>query len=544
MIKDADRKTWKYFARQKIMKKCIAVPVVFLLFVSLSIVCPAKGVAARKNTTSMETDMIRIVWSRGAKYFTDWKVRGPGDEAAAEKNWHSLVTVGLDDQAMSRHLALSGKSGKDWIGYRKEDSCAVAENSYLDGQLLVQRRLCKSKDPYRLHLEISIQNISDRMLTDSALAVLLGPGLGEYPAEGLGIAEGLYSYVKPAVFIDGKVLSVNIDAAGEEKRIDLKDRNWQWAGLQSRYFAMLLAPLDAPACRAIEYRLTESFQTSQLPPRYLPETTIYLDTAGLKPKETIENRFIVFSGPKNAAALGGGANDFRELLFSGQWQWMRMLCFALLWVLAAIHAVIPNWGVSILVLALLVRVMIYPLAGKMMAGQQAFASVQQLIGPRIKEIKKQYSGEEQSEKILALYKKHGVSPFTGMKPLVIVMIQLPVFVALFHVLGQAVELQDASFLWIDTLGLPDRLFSFGKNLPFFGAYFNLLPFLMAFSTLLTIRLLPSPGQNTLFLVLMAAGFLLLFYPFPSGMVLYWTAANVLQIFQQMLMKKTTIAPRQ
>ncbi len=218
-----------------------------------------------------------------------------------------------------------------------------------------------------------------------------------------------------------------------------------------------------------------------------------------------------------------------------------MLCFALLWVLGAIHAVIPNWGVSILVLALVVRVLIYPLARKMMADQQAFANVQQLIGPEIKNIKKQYRGEEQSEKILGLYKKHGVSPFTGMKPLVIVAIQLPVFIALFHVLGQAAELQGASFLWINTLGLPDRLFSFGKDLPFFGAYFNLLPFLMAFSTLLTIALSPSPGQNTIFLAVMAVGFLLLFYPFPSGMVLYWTAANVLQIFQQMLVKKTTIA---
>jgi YidC/Oxa1 family membrane protein insertase len=128
-----------------------------------------------------------------------------------------------------------------------------------------------------------------------------------------------------------------------------------------------------------------------------------------------------------------------------------------------------------------------------------------------------------------------------MKPLLIVLIQLPVFIALFHVLGQAVELQGASFLWIDSLGLPDRLFSFGRDLPFFGAYFNILPFLMALSTLLTITLSPSSGQNSIFLVIMAVGFLLLFYPFPSGMVLYWTMANLLQIFQQMLVKRKTAA---
>jgi YidC/Oxa1 family membrane protein insertase len=177
-----------------------------------------------------------------------------------------------------------------------------------------------------------------------------------------------------------------------------------------------------------------------------------------------------------------------------------------LWILKAIHAVIPSWGVSILMLALLVRVLIYPLARKMMADQQKFANVQLLIGPEIKKIKKKYRGEEQSEKILGLYKKHGVSPFTGMKPLVIVVIQLPVFIALFHALGQAAELQDASFLWINTLGLPDQLFSFGQDLPLLGAYFNLLPFLMAFSTLLTIALSPMPGQNNIFLAIMAVVF--------------------------------------
>ena len=221
---------------------------------------------------------------------------------------------------------------------------------------------------------------------------------------------------------------------------------------------------------------------------------------------------------------------------------MRVLCFGLLWLLGAIHTVIPNWGLSIISLAILVRVCIYPLARKMLDGQRAYAEIQKIIQPEIQTIKKDYTGEEQSERILALYKKYGASPFTGMKPLVVVLIQLPIFIALFHVLGQAFELREASFLWMDTLALPDRLFSFGKDLPFIGAYFNLLPVLMALSTLLTIRLSPSPGQSNIFLIIMAVGFLVLFYPFPSGMVLYWTMANILQIIQQMGIKKWGKAP--
>ena len=101
------------------------------------------------------------------------------------------------------------------------------------------------------------------------------------------------------------------------------------------------------------------------------------------------------------------------------------------------------------------------------------------------------------------------------------------------------ELRDASFLWIATLAEPDRLFALGFDIPVLGSYFNLLPVLMAVSTLAAIGLSSPPaedtkgkGRRTWMLVLMAFAFFVLFYPFPAGMVLYWTMANVLHIMQQ------------
>ena len=165
--------------------------------------------------------------------------------------------------------------------------------------------------------------------------------------------------------------------------------------------------------------------------------------------------------------------------------------------------------------------------------------VQKAMQPAMLEIKKNYKGGEQSERILQLYEQHGVSPLAGLKPLLMVMVQLPIFVALFNVLGQVFELRDASFLWIATLAEPDRLFALGFDIPVLGSYFNLLPVLMAISTLLAIGLSSPPaedakgkGRRTWMLVLMAFAFFVLFYPFPAGMVLYWTMANVLHIMQQ------------
>jgi YidC/Oxa1 family membrane protein insertase len=229
-------------------------------------------------------------------------------------------------------------------------------------------------------------------------------------------------------------------------------------------------------------------------------------------------------------------------LFSGLWVWMQWICFGLLYLLKAIHYLIPGWGLSIIILALIIRLLLYPLSNKAMTSQLRFVSARKQMMPELQEIKKNFKGGEQSERILQLYKKHGVSPFAGLKPLGIVLIQLPVLIALFHVLGKAPELHDAGFLWISSLAEPDKLFSFGFAIPLLGGYFNLMPVLMAVFTLLSFKLAPAPtveqneqGIQNLFLIGMTLMFFFMFYSFPSGMVLYWTFANIFHIVQYRLM---------
>jgi len=243
-------------------------------------------------------------------------------------------------------------------------------------------------------------------------------------------------------------------------------------------------------------------------------------------------------------SLDSGAFHFCSLLASGLWGWMDWICQGVLRLLIFIHLVIPNWGLSIIFLALIVRVVLYPLSVKAMKSQMKFVSAQKEMLPELKEIKKNFKGGEQSERILQLYKKHQVSPFAGLKPLGIVLIQLPILIALFQVLGTAEELRNAGFLWINSLAQPDKLFSFGYNIPLLGGYFNLLPFLMAGFTLLSFKLAPSPTAEpkderlqNVFLVGMTLMFFFLFYSFPAGMVLYWTFANIFHIVQHWIMVK-------
>ena len=143
----------------------------------------------------------------------------------------------------------------------------------------------------------------------------------------------------------------------------------------------------------------------------------------------------VFSGPKSAQALGTGGHRFDAILFPHLWQWLRWLCFGVLGLLTSIHIIAPDWGVSIILLAILVRLLMYPVARNAIASQKKFVEVQSRMRPELEIIKREFRGAEQSERILAAYGRHGISPFTGLKPALIVLMQLPVLVALFTCSG-------------------------------------------------------------------------------------------------------------
>jgi YidC/Oxa1 family membrane protein insertase len=316
-----------------------------------------------------------------------------------------------------------------------------------------------------------------------------------------------------------------------------------WTGMHDRYNAFLILRSGTAARGSGLPFITASlidgpgFGSSSQPVMILGFSPGELDRGGERRWE-----FLLYSGPKSIVNLKRAPDNLDDILFPGLWNWMRWLCFGLMHLLFLIHNILPGWGWSIILLALLIRVLLYPFARKAMISQQRFNEAQKRMLPELKQIKSKWKGGEQSERILQLYKKHNVSPFAGIKPLWVVLIQLPVLIALFHVLGSVYELRDAGFLWIRSLAEPDQLFSFGFSIPLFGSYFNLLPVLMSLVTLLSFRLSPAPSDGhsgfslqDLFMIVMTVMFFLLFYSFPSGMVLYWTFANLFHILQQKLL---------
>jgi YidC/Oxa1 family membrane protein insertase len=230
-------------------------------------------------------------------------------------------------------------------------------------------------------------------------------------------------------------------------------------------------------------------------------------------------------------------------MFTDLSPWMQYICIAILSLLRVLYSLVSNWGISIILLALVIRIILFPLSQRAAKSQKKFNDAQKILAPEIAKIKKELKGADQSEAILQLYKKNNVSPLASLKPLLILLIQLPIFVALYHVLKDVPELRTSSFLWIDSLAQPDHLFHFGFALPVVGEYFNALPVLMTASTLLTMKVAPAPSVDkkaaviqNMMLVAMALTFLILFYGFPSGIVLYWTMANVFMMIQSLTLK--------
>ena len=235
--------------------------------------------------------------------------------------------------------------------------------------------------------------------------------------------------------------------------------------------------------------------------------------------------YTVYLGPKKQALLWDlGMKDVMEF---GMWRW---LCYPLVWVLNLFNSLIPNYGVAIILLTILVRLIFWPLTHKSTVGMRKMQEIQ----PKVKEIQKQFKDNPQrlQQEMMRIYRENHVNPLSSCLPM---LVQIPVFIALFTVLRSAVELRYAPFLWISDLAEPEALFA--SWFPFGGL--NILPLAMAGLTMLQSAFTPSGDnkQQQMMMVMMPLMMLFMFYNFPSGLSLYWALSTAFGVAQAWWIKK-------
>ncbi|MBI2116626.1 MAG: membrane protein insertase YidC, partial [candidate division NC10 bacterium] len=244
----------------------------------------------------------------------------------------------------------------------------------------------------------------------------------------------------------------------------------------------------------------------------------------------------VFAGPKDLDVLRGVGQDLDSLVDLG---WFDFLARPALWLLKFLYRFTGNYGIAIILITVLQKIAFHPLTHKSLKSMQAMQAIQ----PKIQGLQERYKNnpKKKQEETMALYKKHGVNPMGGCLPMVV---QIPIFIALYNALSSSVEMWQARFLWIRDLTQPDSLFS----LAVWGGYdfhANILALLMGVSMWVQQKMSPpagDPRQAQMMLWMMPILFTFMFWSFPSGLVLYWLVNNILQVGQQWLITRPPARP--
>jgi len=293
----------------------------------------------------------------------------------------------------------------------------------------------------------------------------------------------------------------------------------RWAGFDGQYFGGFLIDPTERARLNVRFEALETGESA--------ETLITLPSVSIGPGGTVHESLRGFMGPKTADALEDAGFGLKHSVDRG-FSWLEPLTRFFEIALDKLYSVIPNYGLAIIVLTILVRICTAPLMAKQMRSAERMRALQ----PQMKELQERYKDDrqKQSEETMKLYREEKVNPIAGCLPL---LLQFPVLIGLFYALRSSIGLRHAPFaLWITDLSQPATLFVLpGVDFPI-----RLLPLIMGASMFVQQKMTPTTGmdptQAKMMLIMMPAMMLFISYTFPSGLVLYWTVSNLLGIAQQ------------
>ncbi len=341
----------------------------------------------------------------------------------------------------------------------------------------------------------------------------------------------MYSFVRPIVLDNSNQFDFIAFLEEENSSCD-----GCWAGYRTQYHALLISggALTISAHTATEDGAVESMELAQA-----------MMQNNIGGSVVFSSEILIYNSPIEHNVISQIDDEsLMNMMYAHLWDWVRYIVFALRALLYFLFSLLGNWGLAIILLAFCIRLFIIPVSELASKYQRETVSNQQLLKPFIAEIKSQYKGEEQSNKLFELYEKHDIHPLSGFKAFFGLAVQIPIFIAIFALLGELQPIVGTPFLWITDLSLPDALFGLPFTIPLLGDSFNLLPFIMTLITVIlsllfkektmTAEALASQQRNMYFI---AAAFFFLFYPFPAAFVLYWSSSTFFQGLQQLLSQK-------
>jgi len=394
----------------------------------------------------------------------------------------------------------------------------ITFSKQLDNGLKILKRLKFTSDQYAMNLEVEVQNNSSKEIAGQVglewigeieLAKLAKEDNKDY---GLKYAFLRNQKVEKKTF-GGASTSGCVPGCGTQKTsvepFEVSEKgDIKWFSFEGEYFGALLIP-------SLSKEITLSIKGSEKDPL---KAVVITPRVSVLPREKVNVAYQVYLGPKDEdllKALGGGAEKLVDFGY------FTIVAKPLLWFIRLTHKATGNYGIDIIIISILIKIIFLPLT------QISFKSMKEMqrVQPEMNRLKEQYKNDKArlQQEIMLLYKRRKINPMSGCLPM---LIQIPVFIALYNALQNGIEMRHAPFfLWIMDLSAKDPIY--------------VTPIIMGATMFMQQKMTPTagdPAQAKMFL-LMPVMFTFLFLSFPSGLVLYWLINNVLSIAHQYYLNK-------
>jgi YidC/Oxa1 family membrane protein insertase len=369
-----------------------------------------------------------------------------------------------------------------------------------------------SPNTYLIGLQYNIKNRSTKNFED-ALSVQL--------KQFIDVDKTMYGFEGASGLISGNMERIksddiegNINVSGDIK----------WVAIETQYF---LTSIVAEKPRSAQMRV-ELIQEKVVKNSYMENNRNFV----LGDQSTYQ--YNIYLGPKSMKVLNEMNNELDRTVDFGIFDFLAK---PFLWCMNFIYDYIPNYGVAIIILTIIIKILLWPLGNK---SYKSMAEMKKLQ-PLVNDLREKYKDDKKklNQEMMALYKTYKVNPMGGCLPMIL---QIPVFIAFYRMLYEAIELRHAPFFgWINDLSAPDRLFRFDFAIPLMQPPYGIpvLTLIMGATMFVQQKMSPPPGDpsQAKIMMFMPLIFTVIFVNFSSGLVLYWLVNNILSIGQQYYVQK-------
>ncbi len=468
---------------------------------------PAASAPSNAETFVIETDLIKASISTQGGDLLGLELKKYKESDNKESNFHLFDTK--HQYAAQSGLIGDGLPNHRSLFHRVDGPLQLADGSdelkvrlEADGPqgVRIAKILTFKRASYQIDVAWEITNGSDKPLAPHAYFQIQRDDVD--PAGGTRMMQ---TFTGPAVYTEAdKYQKVKFGDIADNKAKFAKTADNGWLAMVQHYFVAAWVPAQG---------VQREFYMRKIDGSHLYQTGVILPVSAIGPGTSTVVNATLFAGPQEQAALKAVAPGLDLVVDYG---WLTVIAAPIFWALQFIHGLVGNWGWAIVILTVAIKGAFFPLSA---ASYKSMAKMR-LVSPRLMQLKERYGDDKArlNQEMMKLYQTEKINPLGGCLP---ILVQIPVFIALYWVLLGAVEMRDAPWIgWITDLASAD---------PYY-----ILPVIMIVSMIVQMKLNPTPPDPIQAKVMMAMPFIfgIMFLWFPAGLVLYWVVNNILSIAQQ------------